>query len=179
MDHGSGEADLPATCQRLFEFNGLGQFIVGHHFFHGAHHKVHQGTFGQAEHVAHRAHHNVLDLRVGDAFLQRDGKVLNDHDGFGASVFELVLQLAWGVKRIDIDHHQTCTQDGGHSHRILRHIGHHDRHSVTFLQAQRLKVRSEGLALGICFLVRNILPHEAVGRSISVLRETLLHQANQ
>ena len=74
----------------------------------------------------------MFDLRFCNALLQGDGKVFNDDDGFGARVFELVLKFTGGVQRIDVDHHQAGAQDGGHSHRVLRHVGHHDGHAVAF-----------------------------------------------
>ena len=78
----------------------------------------------------------MLYLRLGQALLQGDGKVLNDDNGFGAGVFELMFKLSWGVQRVDVDHHKTCSQDGGNGHWVLRHIGHHDGDAIAFFQTQ-------------------------------------------
>ncbi|MCY1374626.1 hypothetical protein D9M69_619780 [compost metagenome] len=87
----------------------------------------------------------MLDRRVRDALLQRAGEVLDDDDRLGARILELVLQLARRVQRVHVDHHEAGTQDAGHRHRVLRHVGHHDGHTVALDQAQALQVGREGL----------------------------------
>ena len=78
----------------------------------------------------------MLDLRVGDAFFQRAGKIFDDHDGFGTRVFELKLKLTRGVQRVDINHHKAGPQNGCNRHRVLRHVWHHDGDAVTLFQSQ-------------------------------------------
>jgi len=116
---------------------------------------------------------------VGDALLQRVGEVLDDDDGLGAGVLELVLQLARRVQRVDVDHHQAGAQDGGHGHRVLRHVGHHDGDAVALGQAQALQVGGEGVAQGIGLAIADFLAHEAVGRAVRVLAEALFHQLDE
>jgi hypothetical protein len=109
------------------------------------------------------AQHHVLDRRGGDALLQRVGEVLDDDDGLGAGVLQLVLQLARRVQRVDVHHHEAGAQDGGHGHRVLRHVGHHDGDAVALGQAQALQVGGEGAAQRIGLAVGDVLAHEAVG----------------
>ena len=66
----------------------------GHHLLDVAHDEVDQRALEQAQQVAHGGQHHMLDRRVGDALLQRGGEVLDDDDGLGAGVLELVLQFA-------------------------------------------------------------------------------------
>ena len=40
VDRRFDEVRLPPSCQGLFEFDGIRQLVVGHHFFHVAHHEV-------------------------------------------------------------------------------------------------------------------------------------------
>ena len=63
----------------------------------------------------------------------------------GARVGELVLELARGVQRIDVDDHIAGAQDGGDGHQVLRQVGHHHRHARTALHAERLQPRAERL----------------------------------
>ena len=131
-DHWFDKCGALSETQCLIEFDGTRQVKVWHQVLHIANHKVHQSPFGHAEHVAHGTQHHVIDLSFCDALLQCDCKVFDDHNGFGARVFELVLKLSRGVQGVHIDHHQTRTQNGGHCHRVLRHVGHHDGNAVAF-----------------------------------------------
>ena len=47
--------------------------------------------------------------------LQRLGEVLDDDDGLGAGVLQLVLELARRVERVDVHHHVAGAQDAGNS----------------------------------------------------------------
>ncbi len=168
-----------AACHGVVETHGTRQVEGRHHLLDIAHHIVDQGTLEQAQLVAHGAQHHMLDRRGRNALLQRVGKVFDDDDGLGAGVLELVLQFARGIQRIDIDHDKTRTQDGGDRHRVLRHIGHHDRHAVALGQPQALQVgaKSNGQAVGLA--ERDVLAHEAVGHLVAVFLEALFHQAHQ
>ena len=85
----------------------------------------------------------MLDLGLGNAFFQRCRKVFDDHDRLGTRVLELVLQFTRRVQGVDVHHHKTRTQNGRHSHGVLRHVGHHDGDAVAFAQAQRLQVSGQ------------------------------------
>ncbi|MPM50777.1 hypothetical protein SDC9_97520 [bioreactor metagenome] len=121
----------------------------------------------------------MLDRCVGDACLQRGGKVLHNDDGLGPGVLELVLQLSRCIERVHVHHHETGAQDGRHGHWILRHVGHHDGNAVALVQAQRLQIRRQLTALGVGLGVGDVLAHEAVGRAAGIFPESLLHQLDQ
>ena len=68
----------------------------------------------------------MLDLRLRYHRLKGGGEVLQNHDGLGPRVFQLMLEFARRVERIDVDHHTTGAQDAKDCHRLLQYIGHHD-----------------------------------------------------
>ena len=121
----------------------------------------------------------MLDRRVRDALLQRGGKVLDDDNGLGTRVLELVFQFARRVQRVDVDHHKPGAQDGRHGDRVLRHIGHHDGHTVALDQAQALQVGGKSKAQGVRLRIADVLAHEAVGHTVGVLVEGLFHQRHK
>jgi len=93
-----------ALLERVVEAHEMGQFIRRHHFFHMAHNQVHQAAFEEAEQIAHRGEDDVFHIGFGHHFGQRVGKVFQHQDGGGAAVFQLVLQFARGVERVDVHH---------------------------------------------------------------------------
>ena len=121
----------------------------------------------------------MLHRSLGDALFQRGGKVLDDDDGLGPRVLELVLQLTGGVEGVHVDHHQTRTQNGRYGHRVLRHIGHHDGDTVALAQTQRLQVSRHGQTVTVGLGKAEILAHETVGRTVCVFGKTLFKQAHQ
>jgi hypothetical protein len=121
----------------------------------------------------------MLDGGRGDAFFERGGKCFNHHNGFGTGVLELVLQLTRCVQRVDIHHHQACTQNAGHYHRVLGHIEHHDGDAIALDQTQTLQIRSERLAQTVRLGVGDVLAHKAVGHLARILAETVFHQIHQ
>ena len=173
------EAAFGTARNRVVELDRFGQAVGGHHLLDVAHHVVHQRTLEQPELVTHGAQHHVFDGCVGQHLLQRVGKVLDDDDGFGARVLELVLQLTWGVQRVDVHHHITGPQNGSHRHRVLRHVGQHDRNAVAFGQAQALQVHTHRAAQAVGLGVGDLLAHEAVGHALGVFLEALFHQRHE
>ena len=133
-----GQLGLASQSHRIVKADSGRQCEGGHHFLDISHHEVDQGALEPSQLIAHGAQHHVPHGRAADASLQRGRKILDDDDGFGARVFELVFQLARRVQRVDIDHHKAGTQDGGHGHRVLRAVGHHDGDAVALGQAQAL-----------------------------------------
>ena len=77
----------------------------------------------------------MLHRGVLEDLLQRGREVLHDHDGFGAGVLELMLQLAWRVERIHVDHDHARAQDAENGDRVLQQVGHHHRHAVALGEA--------------------------------------------
>ena len=85
----------------------------------------------------------VSTVSLSDGFfsqhlLQRVGEVLQHHDDLGARIVQLVLELARGVLRVDVDHRVAGAQRAEQGHRVLQQVGHHDRHPVALAQPQRL-----------------------------------------
>ncbi len=110
-----------------------------HHLGEMAHRKRDPAAVPGAEQIPHRSEHHVLHGRMRNDFFQRMGKILEYDDGRCTGVLELVFQFTCGVERIDIDAGIAGTQHRGHSDRKLRHIGQHDGHARTRLQAQALQ----------------------------------------
>ena len=179
LDVGFLERTACALRHCVIEPHGAGQVEGGHHLFDVAHHVVDQRAFEHAQLVSHGAQHHMLDGRVDQALLQRGGKVLDDHDGLGTRILELVLQLARCVQRVHIHHHKAGSQDGRHRDGVLRHVGHHDGHAVALDQAQALQVGREGVAQRIGLGIRDVLAHEAVGNTVGVLGECLVHEGDE
>jgi len=117
--------------------------------------------------------------RGTQAAFERRGEVLDDDDGLGARIPELMLELACGVQRVDVDHHQAGTQHRRHGDRILRHVGHHQRHAIAFAQTQALQVGTERLALRVDFPEGHVSTHVAVGDTVAETLETFRHQLHQ
>ena len=179
LDVGLLERAARALGHRVIEAHGTRQVVGGHHLLDVAHHIVDERALEQAQLVAHGAQHHVLDGRVRNAALQRGGEVFDDDDGLGTRVLELMLQFARRVQRVHIDHHKTCAQDGGHRDGILRHVGHHDGHTVALDQAQALQVGRKRTAQGVGLGIGHFLAHEAVGHAARVLGERLVHEGHE
>ena len=113
------------------------------------------------------------------AVLQRLGEVLDDDDGLGARVLELMLELACRVERVDVDQYIAGTQHPGHGHRVLGNIGHHQRHTVAALQPQALQIGGKKLALRIDLGEGQLLAHEGIGHLVGMLGKCLFHQGHQ
>ncbi len=65
------------------------------------------------------------------------GEVLDDDDGLGAGVLQLVFEFAGGVQRIDVNHRHPGAQDAEQHHRVLQQIGRHDRHALALAHARQ------------------------------------------
>ena len=133
----------------------------------------------QSEHVAKRRHHDVLDLSVRNDLFERHGKVLQNHDRLGAGILELVLKLARGVERIDVDHRTARAQDAEYRHRVLQHIGHHHRDPRTRLQALGLEPGRECARHAIELTKRQTLAHAGVSLAVGKPGDALVHQVLQ
>ena len=78
-----------------------------------------------------------------DHLLRRVREVLDDDDHLGAAVGELVLELARGVERIDVDHRAAGAQDAEQAHRILQDVRHHQRDARALGAARALQEGAE------------------------------------
>ncbi|MCY1359130.1 hypothetical protein D9M69_456870 [compost metagenome] len=170
------QRELAAFGQHAVEAHTVGQLPRRHHLLDVAHHEVDDRALQSAEHVAHAGDHHVLDRRARQHRLQRGGKVLQDDNGLGAAVLELVLQLARGVKRIDVDHHEAGAQHRGQHHRILQHVRHHDCHARAGTQPARLQPRGKARRHLVEFAVGDGLVHADEGLAVGIGAERRFEQ---
>ena len=140
-----------------------------HQLLHAAHHEVDEHALQAAQHLAHRGDHDMLDLRAGRHGLQGGGEILQDDDGLGAGILELVLQLARRVERVDVDHDIARPQHGHHGQGILQHVGHHQRHARALLQPARLQERAEGRRHALDLGIGERLAHAGEGGARGIL----------
>ncbi|MMZ64464.1 hypothetical protein D1872_267990 [compost metagenome] len=96
--------------------------------------EVNQRPFGRRKLIAHARQDNVADLCFIDHFFQGVGEVGDNHNRRRTAVVQLVLQLAWCIERVDVDHDHARTQDPKKCYRILKQVWHHQRDAVPFLQ---------------------------------------------
>ena len=66
--------------------------------------------------------------------------IFQDDECLGTAVTQLVLKLARGVERIDVDHHHAGAQHADHRDGELRHIGQHDGDPRAARQSERLQI---------------------------------------
>jgi len=97
----------------------------------------------------------VLDRRAPEHLLQDTGEVLDNDDGFGARVFQLVFQLAWRVQRIDVHHDHAGAQDAEQRHGYCSRFGAMMATRSPLVMPQSLQVGSkiarQLLQLGIAY----------------------------
>ena len=161
-----------ACRQRIAEAHRAGDVVVGHHLLHVLEHEVDDRALGETEHVAQAGGDDLLEGGVGQHFLHGVAEVVDHHDGRGARIDQLVLELARGVERIDVDHGQSRTQHPEGGDRVLQAVGHHDRDPITLLQPQLTeqvggKLRADRIHFGI----GQGLAQVAVGRVGAVARD--------
>jgi len=178
-DPGRPERGAAPDGDRVVEAHGAGQVEGRHHLLHAPHHVVDDGALDQAQHVTHGRENHLLRGHRVQHVLQRGGEVLDDDDGLGARVLQLVLELARRVERVHVDHHQARAQQARHHHRVLRHVGHHDRDAIAPRQPQRLRVGRERARQLVDQPEAVVLAHELVCGQIGVLRETGVQQFDQ
>ena len=97
-----------------------------HHLLHLLDDQVDDPALRPRQHVADLGGDHVLDRRAPEHLLQDTGEVLEDDDGLGARVLELVLELARRVERIDVHHDHAGAQDAEQRHRVLQQVRRHD-----------------------------------------------------
>ena len=85
-----------------------------------AQHEVRDQALRKLEQVTHASGDDRLDVRVVDDVSQGVRKILEDDDGLGGGVLELVAEFARRVQRIHVNDHQACAEDAGHRHRVLQ-----------------------------------------------------------
>ena len=162
----SSRLPRPAASASL-KRGGLRQVPRGDHLLHVLDDQVRQHPLERREHVADLRRDDGPHRRAWQHFLQRVGEVLENDDGGGAGVLELVLEFARGVKRVGVDHHDAGPLRAEQRHGVLDQVGQHDRHAVALLQpGDLLQVGGEVAAQLVELAVRDRHAHVPVGRQI-------------
>jgi hypothetical protein len=143
------------------------------------HHAIDQRPLDETEHVAQAGDDHVFYSRLRQRLLQHGSEILQDHDGFGAGIVELVFELARLVERVDVDHRAAGAQDPGDRHRVLQYVGHHQRHAVAALEAAALQPGGEGARGGIERAIGHRAAHADAGQVAREGLETFFEQRRE
>jgi hypothetical protein len=147
------------------------QLECGHHFAQVAHSKRDPAAVPETQHIAQAGHHHMLHAGVVNHFFQRVGKVLQNDYGLGARVFELVAQLARRIQRVHVHAGVAGSQNAGHGHQELRHVGQHDGHAGARGQPQPLQVGAQRGAHAVELAVGHPGVHAHRDRRVGVALE--------
>jgi hypothetical protein len=151
------------------------QRVGRHHLLDVTHHEVDQLPLRCREQVGELGHDDVLDVGVGDRTLDHLGEVREHDDRGRTGVGELVVQLACGVERVDVDHRHAGAQDTEQHHRVLQRVGHHDRDAFALGQAEAvLQHRGEGRTLAFELAVGQRVTEVGVSRPVGIGGDRLL-----
>ncbi|MNV78824.1 hypothetical protein D3C71_1723400 [compost metagenome] len=118
----------------------------------------------------------MLDRRALEHAAERVGKVLENDDGAGARVLELVFEFARRVERVDVDAGIARAQHRGHGHGELRHIGQHDGHACAGFEPQALQPGAQPLGELVELAVLHPAVHADRERLVGVLLQRFLDQ---
>ena len=99
----------------------------------------------------------VITCSIGvfrEHLLQNAGEVLENDDGLGAGVLQLVLELARRVQRIDVHHGHAGAQHAEQRHRILQEVRRHDGDALALAHSRQAleesgEVAGQPVQLGI------------------------------
>ena len=134
---------------------------------------------GRAEHVADGSQDDLLRRDRIEHLLQRRRELLEDDDGPGARILQLVLELARRVQRIDVDDDHARAQDAGDDDRVLGDVGHHDGDALAGRQAQGLDVGGERARHLLDQRVAVALAHELERIQPGVFPEALVEKLHE
>src|SRR3954463_12569201 len=121
----------------------------------------------------------MLERRARTYLLEHGGEVLEDDDRLGAGIVHLVLELARGVERIDVDDHAAGAQRAKHRDRILKAVRHHDRDARALAHALCLQPRAEVAGQAIELGEVDRLPHAGERRTVAILADALLEELDE
>ena len=169
-----------AERQRRAETNRFGQRVRRHLPAHVPEHEIDQRTLRQAEQVTDAGDEHVADRGVADDGGQVMGRLLEDDDGDGAGVLELMGELAVGVQRVGVDDRQAGAQRAEHRDRVLQDVRHHQGDAVTRDKLQLLlQVGGEVAAECVEFTERDRPAEAGVGLAVGVADECLVDQFHE
>ena len=80
----------------------------------------------------------MLDFDLVHNLRQRVRKILEDDDGLGFGILELMLKFPRRIERIAVNHHVTCTQGPEKTDGILQDVGHHERDARANRETKRV-----------------------------------------
>ena len=127
---------LGPVGQRGIESDSTRQLERRYHAFDVLDDQVREKTLGRRQRVADLGGDHRFQGHLVDHFFQRGREVFDDDDGSRAGVRQLMLELARGIERIDVDRHHAGSQDANQSDRVLQQVGHHDRNAIALGKAQ-------------------------------------------
>jgi hypothetical protein len=127
---------LRAAREGIAEADRPGDAPGRHHALDELHREVHGEAFGHRQQIADLGGDDVLDRRAIDHLSENVGKVLQDDDGLGAGIDELVLELARTIEGVRVHHGVAGAQRAEHGDRILQQIGHHQRDAGAAFELQ-------------------------------------------
>src|SRR5262249_51444577 len=78
---------------------------------------------------------DLLDRGLADDLGERGRHAAEDDDGLDPGVVELMLELARGIERVDIDLYAAGTDDAEHGEREGGEVGQHHRDAIALLHA--------------------------------------------
>ena len=124
-------------AQGFFEGDDIRQVVRRHKFADVAHVEIDDGRPEPAHFVAVAGDDDVVQSRhLWPHFGDAAGEVLRQHDTAHAAVVELMLQLARGVKRVDVHRHHPRQHTAVEANGELQDVRHHQREAVAGLVAQ-------------------------------------------
>ena len=132
-DFGFNILHAVARLQGPAEGDSIWQVIFGYQPLNVFDDEVHQRTLRGGELIAHPRQDHVFDLSFVHHFFQRVGKVRDDNNRRRTAVIQLVLQLTWGIERVDVNYDHACAQNAKQRDRVLQQVWHHQCHPIPFL----------------------------------------------
>ena len=90
--------------------------------------------FWKRQHVANRRHDDMLNVGVGNNFLQKMGIKIHDHQGFAIGITKLMFHFAIGVKRIGVDDDHSGLHCAKKYNRVLQEIWHLNGDAIAFFK---------------------------------------------
>ena len=104
-------------------------------------------VLGEGEVVLDAGAHDQLEVELAFDLLVAGPEEVEDHQGAGACVVELVGQLAGGVHGVDVDHGEPRQQRAVEGDDELGAVGQHDGHAVLWFEPRGQQRVSEAFDL--------------------------------
>ena len=79
----------------------------------------------------------MFDSGPGEDLRESRGEILQDDDGLGAGIVQLMFELARRIERIAVHHRVAGAQRAEQRDRVLQDVGHHQRDARALRKFQR------------------------------------------